>query len=179
MEARGRLKQSNRPMIMHLWLGMTDIFGPRAPQHWRILERALAENQVDDLLGSLRHRRKFPAGADRETPSACRTKNFRAERLAHSPLRMDGVHQLLFVHAILARICSRPARSGENGGYFVFTGMEHSQHEAGPLAVIDLIDRVLAPANGTGQIEKLPLLGDDEFWLIKEVAGTAPARPPP
>jgi hypothetical protein len=46
--------------------------------------------------------------------------------------------------------------------------MEHSQHEAGPLAVIDLVDRVLS--DPSGRIDKEPLLGDDEFWLVKEVS---------
>ena len=48
--------------------------------------------------------------------------------------------------------------------------MEHSQHEAGPLAVVDLIDRVMS--NPDGKLETMPRLGNDEFWLVKEVAGS-------
>jgi hypothetical protein len=60
-----------------------------------------------------------------------------------------------------------------NGGYFVFTGMESSKHEAGPLAVLDLVDRVLVDP----RVSKLPRLGDDEFWLIKEVDAWGQAPP--
>src|SRR5207247_1003866 len=45
-EVSGKLTQSGRPVRVRLWLGLTDLFGPRPPAHWPALRRALAEDQI-------------------------------------------------------------------------------------------------------------------------------------
>src|SRR5213075_3187820 len=46
LEVSGRLARSGSPLRLRVWLGMTDIFGPRPPGHWPILQRALGEDQI-------------------------------------------------------------------------------------------------------------------------------------
>jgi hypothetical protein len=164
VELNGRLKLSNRPLRARVWLGLTDIFGPTPPHHWRILRQALAEDQIVIYYGHSGIGENFRLaqieknlGISHEVMSA---------ELKKSPLRLVAFiscySYMYFGQDLLAAGAER-----NDGGYFLFTGMEHSQHEAGPLAVIDLVDRVLA--DSSGRIDKEPLLGDDEFWLIKEV----------
>jgi hypothetical protein len=170
VEADGKLKLSARPMRVRVWLGMTDLFGPLPPQHWRILRRALAEDELVLYWGH--------SGIGENFRLAQIEKNLGiphqtvADELRQSPLRLVAFiscySYMYFGQDLLAAGAERT-----NGAYFVFTGMEHSAHEAGPLAVLDLIDRVLAPDNPSGHVDKMPLLGDDEFWLVKEVAGTS------
>jgi hypothetical protein len=166
VEANGKLKQSGRPMRVRVWLGMTDVFGPRPPRHWRILERALAEDELVIYWGH--------SGIGENFRLAQIEKNLKlsheamSAELARSPLRLVAFiscySYMYFGQDLLAA-----GAQHDGGGYFVFTGMEHSTHEAGPLAVLDLVDRVMSRPDG--KLDKLPLLGEDEFWLVKEVLG--------
>ena len=63
-----------------------------------------------------------------------------------------------------------------DGAYFLFTGTEAARREAGPLGVLHLIDAILRPDNPSARLDRVPRLEDDEFWLLKEVAGTATPR---
>jgi hypothetical protein len=165
VEVEGRLKQSLRPLRVRLFLGMTDIFGPRPPKHWSILKRALVEDQLIVYWGH--------SGIGENFRLAQIEKNL---GLDHA--RMSGELQHASWRLIAFLSCYSymyfgqdllQAGADNSGGYFVFTGMESSKHEAGPLAVLELVDHVLADARG--RVDKLPRLGDDEFWLIKEVDG--------
>jgi hypothetical protein len=166
VEVNGKLKLSRRPIRARVWLGMTDIFGPKPPQHWRILRRALSEDQIILYWGHSGIGENFRL-AQIEKHLGLSHQEMAAE-LQKSSWRLIAFLSCYSYMYFGQDLIDAGAESG-NGGYFVFTGMESSKHEGGPLAVLDLVDRVLRDARG--RVEKLPLLGDDEFWLIKEVAG--------
>ncbi len=169
VEVHGRLKLSGRPIRARLWLGMTDIFGPQPPRQWRILERGLAEDQLVIYFGHSGIGENFRLAQIEKHLGLSHEKI--SDELRASPLRLVAFLSCYSIMYFGQDLLDAGAQR-ENGAYFVFTGMEHSTHEAGPLAVLDLVDRVLAPDNPTGRIDRLPLLGDDEFWLVKEVAGS-------
>ena len=162
----GRLRQSGRPLRVRLWLGLTDVFGPTPPAHWRILRRALVEDQLVVYWGHSGIGENFRL-AQIERHLGVSHEQMSAD-LRAAPLRLVAFlscySYMYFGQDLLAAGAER-----EDGGYFVFTGMESARHEAGPLAVLELVDRILRPDNPEGRVDAMPRLGDDEFWLVKEV----------
>jgi hypothetical protein len=159
----GRLKQSGRALRVRLYLGMTDIFGPKPPQHWAILRRALADDQIVMYWGH--------SGIGENFRLAQIEKNLGVSHEEMTATLLGAKWRLIaflscYSYMYFGQDLLQAGAEG-NGGYFIFTGMEASKHEGGPLAVLDLVDRVLVD----GRVENLPRLGDDEFWLIKEVDG--------
>jgi hypothetical protein len=166
VEVEGALKASARPVRVRFWLGHTDLFGPVVPGHFSILRRAIAEDRVVVYWGHSGIGENFRL-AQIEKHVGISHAQMSAE-LRASPLRLTAFvscySYMYFGQDLLAAGAER-----EDGGTFVFTGMESSRREAGPLAIFDLVDSILRPDNPSGRLERLPRLGDDEFWLVKEV----------
>jgi hypothetical protein len=169
VEVRGRLKESGRALRVRLYLGMTDIFGPRPPKHWPILRRALNEDQLIIYWGHSGIGENFRL-AQIEKNLNLSHEQFASE-LARSPARLIAFlscySYMYFGQDLLAA-----GAQHVGGGAYLFTGIEHARRENGPIAVLALVDRVLS-VDGGGRLERLPMLGDDEFWLVKEVAGAS------
>jgi hypothetical protein len=174
VEVRGRLRKSNRPMCVRAYLGMTDVFGPQPPNHWPIVRRALAEDHLIVYWGH--------SGIGENLRLTQVENNLHVthaqlqSELERSPLRLVAFISC-YSYMYFGQDLLEAGAQRHGGGVFLFTGMEHSERESGPLAVLDLVDRVLAPDNPAGRLERLPMLGDDEFWLVKEVAGVRPLKP--
>jgi hypothetical protein len=174
-EVTGRLTRSGRSLRVRVALGLTDVFGPVPPQHWTVLRRALAEDQMVIYWGHAGIGENFRL-AQIERNLGLAPGRLAAE-LARSPLRLVAFlscYSYMYFGQDLLEVA--PARAG--GTHFVFTAIEQARREAGPLAVLDLVDRVLEPANPAGRLPALPGLGADEFWLIKEVAALESAPAP-
>ena len=168
VEVNGTLVKSGRPIRVRVYLGLTDIFGPVPPKHWRLLRRALTEDQIVAYWGHSGIGENFRL-AQIEKNLAVPHEQM-AKELRASPLRLVAFiscySYMYFGQDLLAA-----GAELKDGAYFVFTGVEAAKHEAGPLAVLELVDDVLRPGNAEGRVSKLTRLGDDEFWLVKEVAG--------
>jgi hypothetical protein len=170
-EVEGQLKQSGRRLRARLWLGLTDIFGPKPPQHWRILRQALAEDQIVLYVGHSGIGENFRL-AQLEQHLGISHQQMTAE------LRRSSWRLIAFIscysYMYFGQDLLDAGAQSQNGGYFVFTGMETNRHTAGPVALLDLVDRVLRAPDG--RVDKLPLLGDNDFWLVKEVLGVSGGR---
>jgi hypothetical protein len=170
VDVEGRLRTSARPLHVRLCLGLTDLFGPVPPRHWRILQRALTEDQVVVYWGHSGIGENFRLAQIEQHlgPGAIAI----TAALRRAPLRLIAFlscySYMYFGQDLVAAAAER-----NDGWSFVYTGVEAARHESGPLAVLALIDLVLHPVDGKGGIDKLPRLGDDEFWMVKDVA----ARP--
>jgi hypothetical protein len=169
-EVRGHLKRSGRAARVRVWLGMTDVFGPLPPRHWRILRRALAEDQIVVYWGHAGIGENFRL-AQIEQHLGLSHAQMSAE-LRGSPLRLVAFLSC-YSYMYFGQDLLDAGAERSTGTYFIFTGIGKARHEAGPLAVLDLVDRVVQPDNREGRIDRLPMLGDDEFWLLKEVTGPA------
>jgi hypothetical protein len=173
VEVRGALRASRRQVRLRFWLGLTDVFGPRPPTHWRVLRRALADDQVVVYWGH------SGIGENLRLSRIEQHLNLShavvAGELRRSPLRLVAIlscySYMYFGQDLLAAGAER-----SDGAYFLFTGTESARREAGPLGVLGLLDTILRPDNATARLERVPRLEDDEFWLLKEVAGTATPR---
>jgi hypothetical protein len=169
-EVSGRLARSGRPLRVRVWLGMTDIFGPTPPRHWRILQKALVEDQLVVYWGHAGIGENFRLAQIEQHLGLGHAEM--SAQLRRAPLLLVAFlscySYMYFGQDLLAAGAERA-----DGTYFVFTGIGKARHEAGPLAVLDLVDRVVEPANPAARIDDLPRLGDDELWLVKEVAGGA------
>ena len=168
-ELDGRFKRSGAPLHLRLVLGMTDVFGPKPPAHWRFLERGLVEDDVVLYYGH--------SGIG---------ENFRLEQIGrHLSLSADAIQQALdgaplLLVAFLS--CYSYMYFGEDlllagkhrqaGGTFLFTGMGAVGKDRGPVPVIELVDRLLDPKQSTW-VDRLPL-GDEELWIIKRINQTRP-----
>jgi hypothetical protein len=170
-EVEGRLLRSGRPLRLRAWLGLTDIFGPRPPRHWRILRRALAEDQIVIYFGHAGIGENFRL-AQIEQHLGLSHPQMSAE-LRRSPLRLVAFLSCYSYMYFGQDLLAAGAQRG-SGTTFIFTGIGRPKREAGPLAVLDLIDLVVQPKAIPARLDRLPGLGDDEFWLVKEVAGTPP-----
>ena len=166
VEVRGRLRKSNRPLRIRAYLGLTDVFGPRPPQHWRILRRGLAEDHLVFYWGHSGIGENFRL-AQIEQHLDLSPAQFAAE-FQRSPVRLVAFiscySYMYFGQDLLAAGAERLA-----GGAFVFTGMGPVKRDHGPLPLFDLVDQVLAPDNPTGHVTRLRYLADDEFWMVKQV----------
>jgi hypothetical protein len=165
-EIGGRLKRSGRPLRVRVWLGMTDIFGPRPPQHWPILRRGLAEDQIVVYWGHAGIGENFRLSQIEQHVGISHAQM--STELRRSPLRLVAFLSC-YSYMYFGQDLLDAGAERDEGAFLVFTGIGKAKHEAGPLAVLDLVDRVVEPGNPTGRIEAMPLLGDDEFWLFKEV----------
>jgi hypothetical protein len=167
-EVSGRLARSGRRLRVRVWLGMTDIFGPTPPRHWRILQKALVEDQMVVYWGHAGIGENFRLAQIEQHLGLSHAEM--SAQLRRAPLRLVAFlscySYMYFGQDLLAAGAERA-----DGTYFVFTAIGKARHEAGPLAVLDLVDRVVEPGNREARIADLPRLGDDELWLVKEVAG--------
>jgi hypothetical protein len=170
VEARGSLRGSKRPIRVRFWLGLTDVFGPRPPTHWRVLRRALADDQIIVYWGH------SGIGENLRLQQIERNLGLShaivAGELRRSPLRLVAIlscySYMYFGQDLLAAGAER-----SDGAYFLFTGTEAARNEAGPLGVLGLVDLILRPENQRARVDRVPRLEDDEVWLLKEVAGTS------
>jgi dimethylhistidine N-methyltransferase len=166
-DALGVTAAFNRNVLLHLNRRFGLEFALDGFRHCGFYNPAMG--RIEMHLESLRdqwiwlgeHERHFPRGARIHTENSY--KYLPAE--FESVLRAAGF------------IDTRRWASAD-GGYFVFTGTETAKHEAGPLAVLDLVDLVLRPDNAEGRVDRLPRLGPDELWMVKEVLGAGDVRPP-
>jgi hypothetical protein len=166
VELHGRLKLSRRLLRARVWLGLTDIFGPKPPNHWRILRRGLAEDHIVVYWGHSGIGENFPLAQIEKHLNV--THDVITDELRRSPLKLVAFISC-YSYMYFGQDLLEAGAQRDNGGYFIFTGMEFSRSDARPLAVLDLVDRVLR--DDGGRVDKLPVLADDEFWLIKEVRG--------
>jgi hypothetical protein len=176
VEVHGRLLRSDRAVRLRFALGLTDVFGPVPPRHWKLLRRALAEDRLVAYWGH--------SGIGENLKLAQIEKNLgvsharMSAELERSPLRMVAIiscySYMYFGEDLLAAGAERA-----DGAYFLFTGTEAPKKEAGPLALFELVDAVLAPDNPSGRIDRISRVGPDELWLVKEVRGKKLGSPGP
>jgi hypothetical protein len=169
-EVSGRLKSSGRALRVRLWLGPTDMFGPVPPLHWQTLRRALAEDQIIVYWGHAGIGENFRL-AQIEKHVGLSHAQMSAE-LRRAPLRLVAFLSC-YSYMYFGQDLLDAGAERESGAYFLFTGIGKARHEGGPLAVLELVDRVLQADNPGGRLAAFPRLGDDEFWLLKEVRGAA------
>lgn len=164
VEVNGRYKQSGARLRLRLVLGMTDVFGPKPPAHWRYLQRGLAS---DDLVVYWGH-----SGIGENFRLAQIEKNL-GQTPAQTQAALDGsplqlvafiscYSYMYFGQDLLAASQQRPS-----GTTFLFTGMGAVVDDRGPLPLFELVDRLLDKRQPT-TIAKLPI-GDEELWIVKRV----------
>jgi len=171
VEVTGKLHHSARPLVLRLALAFTDVFGPVKPRHFGLLRRALSEDQLVVYWGHSGIGENFRL-AQIEAHAQASHAQLTSE-LKRSPLRLVAFlscySYMYFGQDLLAAGAER-----DDGAYFIFTGTEQAKKEAGPLAVLELVDEVLRPENPKGRLDGLARLAEDEFWLIKEVTKARP-----
>ncbi len=165
--ATGELRRSKQPIRLRAIFGITDVLGPKPPAHWRYLQKALTEDQIVVYWGHSGVGENFRL-EQIEKHLAIPHERF-ARELTKSPVRLLAFISC-YSYMYFGRDLLRAAAERLAGGVFVFTGTGPTSNNDGPLPVLDLIDRVLAPKNSNGHIDRLSHLSDDEFWIIKEVS---------
>lgn len=167
-EISGKLAQSQQPIRLRVVLGMTDVFGPKPPAHWRYLERGLVEDDVVLYWGHSGIGENFRlAQIGRHL---ARTPAQLQQALDRAPLLLVGFiscySYMYFGEDLIAAGKQRQA-----GGTFLFTGMGAVKKDRGPIPVIELLDRLLDPAQAT-DVDRVPI-GDEELWIVKRIARAA------
>jgi hypothetical protein len=166
-EVHGRLAGSGSPLRLRVWLGLTDVFGPRPPRHWPILRQALGEDQIVVYVGHAGIGENVRLANIEQHTGVSHAQM--AAALRRSPLRLVAFLSC-YSYMYFGQDLLDAGAERADGAFLLFTGIAAVRHEAGPLAVLDLVDRVLAPDARDGRLVTLPRLGADEFWLVKEVS---------
>ena len=152
----GTLKRSRRKITLHGYAALTDIFGPRPPAHWAILRRALTRDPIVICAGH--------SGIG---------ENFRLAQIAShtgvEPAQLAGeaprFQLIAFLSCYSYMYFGQDLIASGRPREYVFTGSDFTRGDTGALAVIDLIDQVLA-----GATPSVHFLEPDDFFLIKEFA---------
>lgn len=167
------LRRSGRPLQLRAHLGLTDLFGPVPPQHWFILQRALAEDHLVIYAGHSGLGENFRLAQIEERLKLPHDEFVRAFRGAPHQLIafLSCYSYMYFGQDLLAAGASRAVPGGE----FVFTGDAYTKGDRGALALLDLVDQVLAPGNTAGRVDRLRFLDPEDFWLIKELGAVEAA----
>ena len=136
---------------------MTDIFGPVPPRHWEIARRALAEDNVIIYAGhsgigeNLRLKRlEDNLNLSHETIGA---------QLAKSPFQLIA---FLSCYSYMYFGQDLLAAGTAAGREFVYSATGYTKGDRGTLAILDLIDQVLA-----GEKVAQRYLDADDFLLLK------------
>ncbi len=154
----GTLKRSGRALKLTAWLGLTDIFGPVPPRHWAILRRAVATDQVVIYAGH--------SGLG---------ENFRLARIEENLKLAHAAFSAEFARAPLALVAFLSCYSymyfgqdlmdtNSSAREFVYAGTEFTKGDRGALAILDLIDQVLAPR---GKSPSLRFVEPGDFLLFE------------
>lgn len=171
VEILGRLSHGGHAIRLRLVLGLTDVLGPRPPGHWRFLRDALLEDHVVVYWGHSGVGENFRLA---QIEQHLRLDHDRfARELEEAPVRLVA-YISCYSYMYFGRDLLRAAAERLSGVVFLFTGMGGTARDDGPSAVLALLDRVLASDNPSGRIDRLEGVGQDEFWIVKEVAGAAP-----
>ena len=169
VDVTGTLRSSRRPIVLHAYVGPTDIFGPAPPAHWPILRKALA---TDHLLIYAGH-----SGIGENLRLAQIEKNLSLDHAKFAAELRGAPYQLIaflscysymyFGEDLVATARERTAADRE----FVYTGTEFTKGDRGALAILDLVDRVLAPQSPkspkSGVSPSLRFVDPSDFLMLK------------
>jgi len=158
---RGRLRRSGRPMRLQIFLGMTDIFGPKPPHHWAALRRGLVEDQAVFYWGHSGIGENVRLGQiashlqiDEKTLAA---------DIKKGPLRVVAFQScysyMYFGQDFQDLVGPDPRR------LFVFTGTAPVRVDHGPLPLVAFVDDLLTDRRAPTHLR---WVGDDEFWILKQ-----------
>lgn len=173
VEVSGALRRSQRPVRLRLFAGLTDVFGPTPPDHWFILSRALFEDNLVIYAGHSGLGENFRLAQiedHQRLPHADFQRGYRA-----APFQLIAFlscySYMYFGQDLLAAGTARAEPRGE----FVFTGTEYTKGDRGALALLDLVDQVLAPGNDRATATPAArYLDPEDFWILKEAGRPAP-----
>jgi hypothetical protein len=139
----GALRRSGRALVLSAWLGLTDLFGPVAPRHWKILADALAADQVVIYAGHSGLGENFRL-AQIASHVGLDEQRF-AEGLERAPYQLVAFLSC-YSYMYFGHDLERAARRSP-GRDFVYSGTEFTKGDLGALAVLDLVDQALAPSS--------------------------------
>jgi len=158
---RGKLRRSGRPMRLQIFLGMTDVFGPKPPHHWVALRRGLVEDQAVFYWGH--------SGIGENVRLGQIAKNLKLDEkklaadIGKGPLRVVAFQScysyMYFGQDFQDLIGPDPRR------LFVFTGTAPVKVDHGPLPLVAFVDDLLTDRRAPAHLR---WVGDDEFWILKQ-----------
>ncbi|MBI5496833.1 MAG: hypothetical protein HY904_17600 [Deltaproteobacteria bacterium] len=163
-EAHGTLVRSRRAVRLRAHYGLTNVFGPVPPAHWRYAREALGQDHVVIYVGhsgigenvrllQIDRNLGLPAGQ-------------LAGEIAHAPYQLVAFlscySYMYFGQDML--------EAGAKGREFVFTGTGYGRGDRGALMVLDVLDQALAPDRAPLQVH---FLEPTDFMLFKARHGAA------
>lgn len=159
VEVDGALARSGRAITLAAWLGLTDLFGPVEPRHFRILADALRRDQLIVYAGHSGLGENFRL-AQIVAHVGIDERAFSAElgRAPYQLIAFLSCYSYMYFGHDLTRAAGRAGR------HFVYTGTEFTKGDAGALAVLDLADQALAAPTAA---PKLGWIDPSDFLIVK------------
>jgi hypothetical protein len=161
VDVAGTLRRSGRPIALAVWLGLTDLFGPVEPRHFRILADALRSDQLIVYAGH--------SGLGENFRLAQIVSHLRLDERAFAAELGRAPYQLVaflscYSYMYFGHDLTRAA--GRAGRQLVYTGTEFTKGDAGALAVLDLTDQALAAPE---QTPRVGWIDPGDFLILKTV----------
>ena len=165
-EITGTLQRSGKRVRLRAYVGLTDIFGPTPPSHWRILRRALAEDQVVVYAGH--------SGIGENFRLAQIEKNLGELHEAFQAAFSQAPYQLIaflscYSYMYFGQDLVAAAGQTRAGRQFVYTGTEFTKGDDGGLAILDFVDQVIAGERAP----RFRFVNAADFLMVKRVDGSA------
>jgi hypothetical protein len=152
----GSLRRSHRPIDLRASVGLTDIYGPRPPAHWRLLREALGRDAVIIYAGHSGIGENFRLGR------IAQELQLQPAQLAAESARVP-FQLIAFLSCYSYMYFGQDFPAGQPREY-LFTGTEFSRGDLGALSTLDMLDHALA-----GDAASLRYFEPDDFVLLKEV----------
>jgi len=159
---QGTFKRSGRLVRMHLFHGLTNVFGPVPPNHWAIARQAITTEHVVIYVGH--------SGIGENLKLSQIEKHLQvphqqlADELAKAPYQvmafLSCYSYMYFGQDLM--------NAGGKGREFVFTGTGYGKGEQGSLAVLDLLDQTLLKNSDEKAV--VHHVEAEDFILFKAVA---------
>lgn len=154
---RGALRRSGRAIELRATVGLTDIYGPRPPGHWRILREALARDSVIIYAGHSGIGENFRLGRIAQEVGVQRAAlEAESARVPFQLIAFLSCYSYMYFGQDLIA-AGRPRE-------YLYTGTAFSRGDLGALAALDFIDQALA-----GDAVSLRFLEADDFLFVKEL----------
>jgi hypothetical protein len=157
----GTLKRSGRAVDMRVHYGLSNVFGPVPPTHWKEARHALTQQQVILYVGH--------SGIGENLRLSRIEENLHLDHAAWAQEIASSPYQLVaFLSCYSYMYFGQDMLDlGSRGRDFVHTGVGYSKGDRGALMVLDVLDQALA-STGTGPLKPdIRFLDREDFLLFK------------
>jgi hypothetical protein len=163
-DIEGVLRGSQRGLHLAAFVGLTDLFGPTPPGHWALLGRALEQDEIVVYAGH--------SGIGENFRLARIQQNLRQPAEAWRTAFAGAPYQIIaflscYSYMYFGQDLVAAAGQTSAGREFVYTGTDFTRGDRGGLAILDLVDQLLAGAPRPS----LRFVEPADFLMVKRVDG--------